>query len=355
MPEAPHRVAIVGANIGKQHCEGFVALPDHFRVATVCDLDGARALECAALAPGCTVTAQLDAVLADDGIDIVDICLPPHLHFEAVSRALDAGKHVICEKPLVTSLAAADALIAHAERAGRLLAPVFQYRFGPGFRRLRALIDGGLAGRPLVAALETHWNRGSAYYTVPWRGTWAGEQGGAILGHAIHIHDMLCAALGPVARASGFLATRVNPIEVDDCAALSFEMASGALVTSTITLGAAADTSRLKLCFEHVTVESDSLPYHPAGGNWRFLARDPDRQGEIDAAVGAVETAQERYAGLFSELARALAGETNAAVTAKDARRSIELVTAVYDASRTGAAVTVPIGSEHPLYAGWYQ
>lgn len=350
---ARHRVAIVGANIGKQHCEGFAALPDRFQVATVCDLDETRARECAALAPGCAITARYDEVLADPSIAIVDICLPPHLHFDAVSKALDAGKHVICEKPLVTSLAAADSLIAQAERAGRMLAPVFQYRYGPGFRRLLRLIETGVAGKPLVAALETHWNRGSAYYAVPWRGTWAGEQGGAILGHAIHIHDLMCAALGPVARVSGFLGTRVNPIEVDDCAALSFEMESGALVTSTVTLGAATDTSRLKFCFEHVTVESDSLPYHPAGGHWTFTARTPATPVSVGSEIATVKTAPERYAGLFAELDKALRAQPNAAVTAEDARRSIELVTAIYHAARTGTAVGLPIGAEHPLYGGW--
>ncbi|MHA1552888.1 MAG: Gfo/Idh/MocA family protein, partial [Alphaproteobacteria bacterium] len=61
---------------------------------------------------------------------------------------------------------------------------------------MRALRDPGLAGKPFVGTLETHWNRDVAYYDVDWRGTWAGEQGGAVLGHAIHIHDWLSFALG---------------------------------------------------------------------------------------------------------------------------------------------------------------
>ncbi|MEZ5668961.1 MAG: Gfo/Idh/MocA family oxidoreductase [Alphaproteobacteria bacterium] len=353
MAEPRWRVAVVGAGIGREHIAGFRELPGLFRVATVCDLNTARAAEVAAAVPGCAVTADLEAVLADPAIDIVDICLPPHLHFAAVGRVLDAGKHAICEKPLVTSLAEADALIARAGAAGRLLAPVFQYRFGPGFQRLRRLIDAGLAGRPLVAALETHWNRGPDYYAVPWRGTWAGEQGGAVLGHAIHIHDLVCAALGPVRRVGAFVATRVNPIEVEDCAALTFEMESGALVTSSVTLGAATDMSRLRFCFERLTAESDTSPYHPGGGRWRFTARAPAAQAAVDAALAAVADGPERYAGLFAELARALDGAPSAAVTAADARRSIELVTAIYHAARTGAAATLPIGSEHPLYRGW--
>jgi predicted dehydrogenase len=61
----------------------------------------------------------------------------------------------------------------------------------PGFSKLKALIKSGLAGKPLVASLETHWNRGKEYYSKAWRGTWKGEQGGAILSHSIHIHDLI--------------------------------------------------------------------------------------------------------------------------------------------------------------------
>ena len=84
----------------------------------------------------------------------------------------------------------------------------------------------------MVASLETHWNRGKDYYSKPWRGTWEGEQGGAILSHSIHIHDLVNMILGPVSNVFAKLTTRVNNIEVEDCAALSVEMENGALVTS---------------------------------------------------------------------------------------------------------------------------
>ncbi|MDJ0640709.1 MAG: Gfo/Idh/MocA family oxidoreductase, partial [Paracoccaceae bacterium] len=91
-----HTVAIIGAGIGAQHLQGYLALPDRFRVTTVCDLDEARAREIAA-PQGIEITTDLNAVLADPEVQIIDICLPPHLHLEACSAALDAGKHVVCE------------------------------------------------------------------------------------------------------------------------------------------------------------------------------------------------------------------------------------------------------------------
>lgn len=167
------------------------------------------------------IHADSQAVLDDDSIDIIDVCLPPHLHFDVTLAGLKAGKHVICEKPLVRSVREVDVLIDAATEAQRQVFPVFQYRYGHGLHQLQALIHAGLAGKPYAASLETHWNRDSDYYAVAWRGTWTGESGGAVLGHAIHNHDLLTYVMGPIRSLSAITTTRVNPIEVEDCAAIS--------------------------------------------------------------------------------------------------------------------------------------
>lgn len=349
-------VAIVGAGIGAAHLAAYLTLPERFRVAAICDPDARRAQALLDRVPDARYAPDLDAVLADASPEIVDICLPPHLHFDACRRALAAGGHVICEKPLVSSLRDADALAALCTRTGRALFPVFQYRFGPGAARLRALLDAGIAGRPYVATLETHWCRDKAYYQPAWRGTWAGEQGGAVLGHAIHIHDWLSFALGPVASVYAELATRVNAIDVEDCAALTIRMQSGALVSSSVTLGAADDTSRLRFCFAGLTAESGRLPYAPADGVWTFTARAPVEQRAIDALLAAVAVPRSGYAGLFAAIADALdgnGGRGREAVTLADGRRSLEFVSAVYASARSGVPVALPLDRTHPLYHGW--
>ena len=347
------RVSIVGAGIGVSHLAGFWQLRDRFTVANVCDLNETRAQALATQYAGVGVTTDLAGVLTDPGIDIVDICLPPHLHFRACMDAMAAGKDVICEKPLVTSLKDADALAAKAAETGRRIFPVFQYRYGLGTAQLAALKAEGLAGRCYAGSLETHWDRDAAYYAVDWRGTWAGESGGALLGHAIHIHDMLSAILGPIAQVYADVATRVNDIEVEDCAALSIRMAEGAVVTSSVTLGAAGNTSRLRLMFEGFTVESDHAPYTPAEKGWTFTARAPRAQAEIDAVVAGVAAPPLGYAGLFAALADALDGRGGREVTLEDGRRSLDFVTACYASARAGRAVALPIGPDHPLYGSW--
>ncbi len=351
MPE-PRRVAVLGAGIGSAHVAGFLALPERFVVHAICDRDTARAAPPAEQA-GCLVVADIDAVLSEPAVEIVDICLPPRLPLPVCLAALDAGKHVICEKPLTGSLAEADRISERAAATGRQVFPVFQYRYGPGAAQLRALLEAGLAGKPLVGALEIHWNRPASYYDVDWRGTWAGEQGGAILGHAIHLHDWLTMALGPVESVFAELDTRVNAIEVEDCAALAIRMASGALVTSSVTLGAADDTSRLRLCFEGFTAESGSLPYAPADGAWRFTARAPFDQAAIDRVLSRVPPQLSGFAGLFEAVADALDGSPGREVTLRDGRRSLEFVTAVYASARLGRRETLPLAADHPLYASW--
>jgi predicted dehydrogenase len=346
-------VAIIGAGIGEKHLSGFAQLPDKFTVRVICDLDENRGRELATSQQGVGFTRDLAEVLSDPTIDIVDICLPPHLHFSACVDALEAGKKVICEKPLVASLREADLLTQKVADTGGFLSPVFQYRFGLGTAQLTALIDAGLAGRAYAGTLETHWDRSTAYYEIPWRGTWAGEQGGAILGHAIHIHDLLPTLLGPIERVYADLATLVNDIEVEDCAALCMRMQSGALITSSVTLGCAENMSRMRLMFEGFTVESDHAPYALAQEGWHFIAREPLLQAEIDQVLAKVGPVLSGYVGMFDAIARTLQGEDAPLVTLEEGRRSLEFVSAVYSSSRSGLSVSLPLGPESELYDGW--
>ena len=351
-----YQVAIIGTNIGAKHYEDFQKVSDKFNVHTICGLTKESIDKIIPSSSDIKVSLNFEDVLKIKEIDIVDICLPPHLHFSACKKSLEAGKHVICEKPLVSSLEELDELKKISNETGKIIFPVFQYRYGPGFSKLKALIKSGLAGKPLVASLETHWNRGKEYYSKAWRGTWKGEQGGAILSHSIHIHDLICMILGPVSNVYAKLNTRVNDIEVEDCAALSIEMKNGSLVTSSITLGAANDTSRLKFCFEGLTIESAASPdkpYNPAEDEWKFLPRTPVTQKQIDEILLKVKQPKTWYSGMFDEIAKKLDGVASDEVTLEDARRSLEFVTAVYNSSRQNKNINLPISKDDPLYSSW--
>ncbi|WP_171207885.1 MULTISPECIES: Gfo/Idh/MocA family protein [unclassified Ruegeria] len=345
-------VAILGAGIGTQHLDALERLSDTFRVSAVVDKDTARIEEIRGVS-GFRAVSDIQDVLDDPTIDLIDICLPPHLHVPITLAALAAGKHVVCEKPLATSMREVQQIIDASGKARRHVFPVFQYRWGPSFAQLRHLQSTGLTGAVQTAALETHWSRGADYYAVPWRGTWAGERGGAVLGHAIHNHDLLTHIAGEVASLSAMTTTRVNPIETEDCAAICFQMASGALCTSNITLGAAKDETRLRIVFEHLTATSGTEPYAPGQPPWSFVARNPEDQGKIDAALASAPPEPVGFEGFFTELGKALQSEPNAAVSLADGAASVGLVTAIYHAARTGQRLDLPIKPDHPLYEGW--
>jgi len=346
-------VAILGAGIGKQHLDSYRELADQFCVKVLCDLDQSRAIAAADGHNNISIVSDVDQVMADPEIDLIDICLPPHLHMSMSLKALEAGKNVVCEKPIARSLAEVQQMQSAMDEFEGQIFPVFQYRYGLALAQFTALREAGLCGRALVASAETHWNRGADYYAVPWRGTWEGESGGAVLGHAIHAHDLLCHILGPIAELTAYTNTLVNDIEVEDCAAISMRMQSGALATSSVTLGSANDCSRLRFCFEGLTAESGSAPYTPAEDKWTFTARGVTEQEDVDRVLKSVQEPKPGFLGYLSAVADALAGNTKQSVSFEDGRRSIEFVTAVYLSAKEDRAVTLPIDKTDLYYNGW--
>ena len=351
-----YRVAVVGTGIGEKHVDGFIANPEKFEVAVICGRDRARAAAVAAMVPGGKAEIHLgfdDALLARDDIDIIDICLPPDMHLGPVTRALAAGRHVICEKPLVASLAEVDALERRVARSGRVLMPIFQARFGNGLAQAMHVLASGQAGRVHVATAETHWYRGPAYYATPWRGTIAHELGGAFITHAIHLHDMLTHLLGSVRSVSAVVATRVNPIETEDTGGVVLEFSSGALATLSVTLGSPESSSRLRIICENVTITSGGTAAITAAVPFHFASREGADRGWLDALMAAAPRGMAGFAEQFSRFYDTLETGAELPVTMAEARASLELATAIYHSSRTGQRVVLPIGAEHPAYGGW--
>jgi predicted dehydrogenase len=346
-------VAIVGCGIGRAHIEGCRAHPDKFRVLALCDVDEERLAAVGnefAIARRTTCFAE---ILRMDDVDIVHICTPPALHAAQVPAALAAGKEVVCEKPLVGSLAEIDRVIdAEQQARGRVL-PVFQYRFGNGVQKAKRIIDLGLAGKPYLATIETAWRRTPQYYATKWRRQWDAALGGVLLSQAIHAHDLLTYLVGPVSSVFARTATRVNPVDVEDCAVASLVMQSGALASLAATLGSHKELSRLRLCFKDVTFESSLAPYSPGDDPWEIIPGSSEAAQRIADALVGFGAAPSQFVGLLGAYHEALTTGGPLPVTLADARQSLELVTALYHSAATGAAVSLPIEIDHPKYNGW--
>ena len=153
----PRGVAVVGLGIDQMHVWSWRRMKDRFAVVAVADPDEARAGD-AAQRTGADIVTFDEAIQRDD-VDIVDLCTPPSLHLEQITAALRAGKHVVCEKPLVASLRDCDVLAeVEAASSGRLM-PIFQYRFGNGLQKVKALVDRGIAGQTYTSSVEVAWRR----------------------------------------------------------------------------------------------------------------------------------------------------------------------------------------------------
>jgi predicted dehydrogenase len=185
-------VAILGAGfMGRAHAANYGALDGRVRVKTVASRTEERAAAVAE-SVGASATTDVEAALADPDVDAVDICLPTPLHRQTAEQALAAGKHVFLEKPIALTLEDADAIVAAAERSGRLFMVGLVLRFWPEYVELRRRVESGELGRPVaVSALRlsppADWN--------DWMADPA-QSGGVPVDLMIHDFDQLNALLG---------------------------------------------------------------------------------------------------------------------------------------------------------------
>jgi predicted dehydrogenase len=346
----PLNIAVVGSGIGAAHLQGFQEIPNLFAVKVLCDINVERAAPLAAKYGIPEVAERFDEVCRRPDIDIIDICTPPNLHLEQIKGALESGKHVICEKPLVGSLSALDSLPGLMNQSGRQVMPIFQYRFGHGLQKLKYLVDLKMTGQAFVFNVDVAWWRSREYYQNPWRGKRATELGGALLSQAIHAVDMVLYILGPAKSVFGRARTRVNRIEVEDCVAISMEMADGSLGTISVTLGSAAEISRHRFTFRNLSAESATEPYANSREPWTFTLSAENAGTGITEALNQFKPLPEGYAGQFYRFHQALRGGTELPVTLADARATLEVIAGAYYSSEAGMPVVLPIGPGHPKY-----
>ncbi|MBN3763505.1 Gfo/Idh/MocA family oxidoreductase [Burkholderia sp. Ac-20365] len=350
------QLAIIGCGwAGDIHVEGLRPLADRIVVRACVDPNAARRDEFARRHGIPVQAASLADVLAMKDIDAVVICTPPVLHHPMAVEALDAHKHVICEKPLTSSMALVDDMRAAEARSNARLMPIFQYRFGNGAEKVRRAIASGAAGRHFVTTVEIARTRGADYYREAWRGKFATELGGIWVTQAIHIHDLVYSLLGPAVAVTSFRDTRVNPIEVEDCGVACLKLADGSLVSVGATLGSVGQQTRIRMCFENVTFER--LANHDleriADDPWIVLPRSEQAKHALDAAMAQEPDGFSYFTRQYELFYEAITSGTPFPVSLDDARASIELVTALYLSAQSGETVSLPITRDQHGYHGW--
>ena len=223
------RISIVGLGMAvKPHLAALQALGSRVEVVHAASRTAERADAFAALS-GWPVTTDVERALTDPAVEAVLLLTPPNTHFALGKIALEAGKHLLVEKPLDSAPERAEALVALAYQRRRTLGVVLQHRFRDAAMRLAQIIDGGGLGQLVSGSVVTNWWRPQSYYDVPGRGTLERDGGGVLLTQAIHTVDLFRALTGPVeVVAAQAMTTPIHTMECEDYAAALVRLRDGA-------------------------------------------------------------------------------------------------------------------------------
>jgi len=345
------RVGIAGCGaISRNHLEAFRAL-DNVQIVGVCDIDPDRARATAA-AWGIPAAVTTVGELLGLGLDLVSVCTPHPTHENVVLQAAAAGVHVLCEKPIAVDLASAERMVAACDDAGVKLGVLFQRRFWPAAQRIRAAIDDGTLGRPIMGQCSVMLHRDPGYYSRDaWRGTWANDGGGVLMTQAIHYIDLLQWFMGDVAEVYGKINTykHGDHIEVEDSAAAVITFTSGAMATLEAST-AASPSLGVQIRVTGETGASASLTEFPEGSDGRVdlwavsetISSEPAHPEGILANVD-LATINGRliphHTTQVRDFVQALRDGKEPAITGGDATKALRILLAVYESSRTGLPV----------------
>ena len=330
--------------IASIHAEAIAALPAA-RLAAIADVVPERATSLAGEF-GCAAEPDLGALLARDDVDVVSVCVPSGLHAEVGVRAAEAGMHLVVEKPIEVSLAAADRLIGAARAAGVAMTVISQHRFNRGLVELRRLLDDGALGRLVLGEASTKWYRSQGYYdSAAWRGTW-GLDGGSLMNQGIHYVDLLLWCMGPVTEVTALYATQTHQIEVEDTALAALRFSSGAVgtvVASTAVFPGFAQRLEITGTSGTVVVEDGQIVRRALSAELPGLREDDhndDGNAPSAAANAALDSAS--HAAQIADLLAAIDAGRPPAVTAESGRAALEVVCAVYESAHEGRSVVIP-------------
>ena len=340
-----YRVALAGfGRIARRHLQAIDALSSRFELVAVCDpvFESASPEDATALLSNAARYTNLDALLAAHDCDLVCVTSPSGMHREHVLTALDAGAHVLAEKPLAMTYEDARVLRARAERAERALFVCYQMRSYPTLQLLHRAVNEGHLGRVHAVDVRVFWTRPQAYYdAAPWRGSEAFD-GGVLLNQTNHYFDLLGWILGPPEAISGREATLARDIEASDSAAFVLEWPGclGTFMTTMLTYPRNLEAS--------ITILGEAGTIRLGGGAcdqievWE-LARDFTTAAEReDAAQRTRQMRSEGHMTLYRDVLETLdAAKGHVPFAAGPPLVGAAIVEAAREASRTRSRVSL--------------
>jgi predicted dehydrogenase len=338
------KFGIIGAGmIGHFHAKAITAMTGG-SLRSVFDL---RAEAAAKLATeyGAKPYSDMAEFLADPELEIVTVGTPSGAHLDPSLAALNAGKHVICEKPLEITVERIDEMMAAAKANGKTLAAVLNRRFHPGMEAFKKAADEGRFGTLTSASCYVKWYRNQAYYdSAAWRGTWALDGGGALMNQSIHTIDALIHLAGPVKSVQANAACLAHTdIEVEDIAVAILEFENGArgvIEGSTCTWSKDGHPARVQLA----GTEGSVFLADEAFEIWDFMNEKPEdatikttlMKGQ-EAGLGANDPKAinfYQHQRNFEEVVNSIREGREPSTSASEARKPVKLIRAIYESAQ---------------------
>jgi predicted dehydrogenase len=283
-------------------------------------------------------TTDLDAVIADPGVDAVILLTPPSAHLELAERCFAAGKHVLVEKPLEVSLERASRLVEAARRHNRRLGVVLQHRFRPAGLRVREIIRDGRLGPIEAATIAVPWWRPQIYYDEPGRGTLARDGGGVLLTQAIHSFDLF-RSLVDVREVISAIATTtgLHRMETEDFVAGLLRLRNGTLATLMATTAFyPGHPERIEIIgrLGAATINGGALHVAYLDGQAETVASD----GGTGSGASIMDFPHDAHRALIGDFLDAIQQDRDPVVSGEEALATQRLINAVLQAAAQNSA-----------------
>jgi UDP-N-acetyl-2-amino-2-deoxyglucuronate dehydrogenase len=355
------RTALVGCGkVGHLHAAALKSLPESEFVA-VCARSPEKA-DAFAQKYGVAAFTDIRQMITQAKVEAICLCTPHPQHAAPTILAAQLGVHVLVEKPLASSLKDCDAMLAAARKHRTIIGTVCQRRFYPPCQRIHHTIQNGRLGKPILGTATMFGWRDEAYYrSDPWRGSWKHEGGGVLVNQSPHALDLLIWYLGEIEEVFGYWANQNHPyIEVEDTAVAVIRFKNGALGNIVVSNSQnPALNARVSVHGENgasVGVQTDGgtmfipgmapIAEPPFNDIWTVTGEAEllPKWKEEDAQLFKTVNPMEHFHRLqIQDFLRAIMERKPPAITGEDGRRTVELFTAIYQATRERKAVRFPL------------
>ena len=306
------------------------------RLSAVCDVAGERARQYGERF-GVPAFDDPERLFAHPNIDVVSILTPSGLHVSHTVAAARAGKHVVVEKPMALRLEDADVMIRACDEAGVKLFVIKQNRFNVPVVKLREALESGRFGRLVLGTVRVRWCRNQSYYdTEKWRGTWRFD-GGVLANQASHHIDLLEWMMGDIDSVYARATTALVDIEAEDTAIACLKFHSGALgVIEATTATRPKDLEgSLSILGEKGAVEIGGFAVNRLR-TWQFADERPiDAEIMQKYAVNPPHAPGFGHQAYYQHVVDCLANGRSALVDGLEGRKSLELISAMYESIET--------------------